>query len=137
MTASRFVISLIEYYNSMENGPKKDQLFNFLNGRIESKLLSSTAVKVSKTKENIDLLTKWIEKNGNDPNVLKDWLSKSGTSLFDEETFVKSSQKVAKILRGKTSKDMLATLTSIKQQITKGSNDFGDLTPETIDDFIG
>jgi phosphopantetheinyl transferase (holo-ACP synthase) len=69
MTSSRFVISLIEYYHSMEEGPKKALLKKFLDGRIESKLLSSTAVSISKTKENIQAITDWIEKNQNDPNV--------------------------------------------------------------------
>jgi hypothetical protein len=110
MTSARFVISLMEYYNAMEEGPKKSQLQSFLNGRIESKLLSSTAVSISKTKENIQALTAWIEKNSNDPNVFKDWMSKSGTSLFNEEKFIKSSQKIASMLKGKTAKDMFATL---------------------------
>jgi hypothetical protein len=135
MTSSRFVISMIEYYNSMEEGPKKTQLKAFLDGRIESKLLSSNAVEISKTKENIQAVTDWIEKNQNDANVFKDWISKPGTSLFNEEKFLKSSRKVANLLKGKTAKDMYATLASIKQQILKDPSSYGELTVEAIDDF--
>jgi hypothetical protein len=128
MTSSRFVISMIEYYHSMQEGPKKAQFKKFLDGRIESKLLSSTAVEVSKTKENIQAITDWIEKNQNDPNVFKDWMTKTDSSLFNEEKFLKSSRKIGNMLKGKTAKDMYATLESIKQQIKKGTGDFGDVT---------
>lgn len=135
MTPARFVISMIEYYNQMEEGPKKEKLRSFLNGRVETKLATSRVLELSKTKENMELITEWINDVDN-KTQLQDWVTKTETSLFKEENFMKSSKKISEILRGSTAKDVFVKLEDIKQQIIKDPEKFGDkITPEIIDDF--
>ncbi|GMO69099.1 MAG: hypothetical protein Nk1A_7950 [Endomicrobiia bacterium] len=113
MTPARFVIALMDYYSKLPDGEPKRALKTFLNSRVESKLVTSNALEVSKVKENVESLTNWVETNSSNPNVLTDWLSKAGTTIFDEEKFVASSKKIAEKLRGKTSKNIIVTLNSI------------------------